>query len=462
MASGVQIRRRSGGAVRIPCVAFHAIAPAWPRGSVEINRRSPDAPVAGVTVHEGQTIIDVPHRHLLTQKRRAVMTRRVANQIAETLGVGRLLSAIFAFLISGGCQKHTAVSPTPPDVDVTSVIQKDVPIYGEWVGTLDGYVNAQIQPHVTGYLIKQDYQEGSSVKRGQVLFEIDPRPFQALVDQAKGQVAQAKAQRGKSHLDVERDTPLAKARAIAQSQLDNDIQADLANEATVVSAEAQLEQAQLNLGFTRVRSLVDGIAGIAQMQVGDLVTQTAVLTSVSQLDPIKAYFPISEQQYMLIAGRVNAHNQQTLPADAPPFSLILADGTVFPQKGWLLFTDRQVDLATGTIRVVCAFSNPDHFLRPGQFGRVRARTSTSKNALLVPQAAVAELQGSYQVAVVASDNKVNIRTVKVGERVGTLWIVTEGLKSGERVVAAGMQRVRQGTVVNPRQSEQPIDQPANN
>lgn len=370
--------------------------------------------------------------------------------------LGWFLIVIFVFSVSSGCQANHAAPPgAPPDVEVTAVVQRDVPLYGEWVATLDGYVNAQIQPQVTGYIIKQNYKEGSFVRKGQVLFEIDPRPFQALVDQAKGQVAQAKAQLGKSHLDVERDTPLAKARAIAQSQLDNDIQADLANQATLVSAEAQLEQVQLNLGFTRVTSLVDGIAGIAQVQIGNLVTPTAVLTSVSQIEPIKAYFPISEHEYMQLAGRINAHNQQTTPSDAPAFDLILADGTAYPRRGWLLFTDRQVDLATGTIRVVSAFQNPNNILRPGQFGRVRAMTSMNKGALLVPQAAVTELQGGYQLAVVAGDNRVDIRSVKVGERVGTMWIITEGLKPGERVVVAGAQKVGEGVVVNPKEFKQP-------
>jgi RND family efflux transporter MFP subunit len=360
------------------------------------------------------------------------------------------LSAVAAILLCCGCHSKQAAPPAPPDVGVVDVVQKDVPIYGEWVATLDGYVNAQIQPQVTGYLIQQTYKEGSLLRKGDVLFEIDPRPFQAVLDQAKAQLAQAEAQLGKTQLDVDRDTPLAKERAIAQSQLDNDIQANLAAKAAVKSAEAQVEQSQLNLGFTHVTSLVDGIAGIAQVQIGNLVSPTTVLTSVSQVNPIKAYFPISEQEYLRLADRINAHAQQQVPTDAPPLDLILADGTLYPERGWVLLTDRQVDVTTGSIRIVSAFPNPKNILRPGQFGRVRAATTTKQGALLIPQRAVTELQGTYQVAVVGTDNKVSIRLVKVGERVGTMWIIEEGLKSGESVVAEGVQKVRAGTVVNPK------------
>ncbi len=378
---------------------------------------------------------------------------RIISENASSLLALLVVLASSVFL---GCQTQKAAAPPPPtEVEVVSVVQRDVPIYGEWVATLDGYVNAQIQPQVSGYLIKQSYKEGSFVRKGQVLFEIDPRPFQAVLDQAKAQLAQAQAQLGKTQLDVDRDTPLAKDRAIAQSQLDNDIQANLAAKASVKAAEAQVEQAQLNLEFTHVTSLVDGIAGIAQVQIGNLVNQTAGLTSVSQVNPIKAYFPISEQEYMHYAARINAHNQQEVPSDAPPFDLILADGTVYPQKGTLLLTDRQVDVTTGSIRLVCAFPNPNNILRPGQFGRVRAAGETRSGALLVPQRSVTELQGSYQVAVVGNDDKVSIRSVKVGERVGTMWIIESGVKPGERVVVEGLQKVRDGSTVRLKQSSPP-------
>jgi len=362
-----------------------------------------------------------------------------------------VLSAVLVVSILAGCGGKVAGSAgAAPEVKVIAVTQRDVPIVSEWVATLDGYVNAQIQPQVTGYIVKQTYKEGSPVHNGAVLFEIDPRPFQALLDQAKAQLAQAQAQMGKTQLDVDRDTPLAKERAIAQSQLDNDIQANLAAKAEVQSAEAQVEQAQLNLGFTHVTSLFDGIAGIAQVQLGNLVNPSTVLTSVSQVNPIKAYFPISEQEYLRLASDINApQGDLESPKDAPPLDLVLADGTVYPSKGHVLYTDRQVDITTGTIRVVSAFPNPKNFLRPGQFGRVRASTYTHSGALLVPQRAVIELQGSYQLAVVGSDNKVNVRMVKVGERVGTEWIIDSGVKKGEMVIVEGVQKVRDGASVSP-------------
>ena len=375
---------------------------------------------------------------------------RFANPAGPT---ALLLAAVLPLLfIFAGCGGRAAAPPgAPPEVRVISVAQRDVPIVSEWVATLDGYVNAQIQPQVTGYIIKQTYKEGSPVHNGDVLFEIDPRPFKALLDQAKAQLAEAQAQLGKTQLDVDRDTPLAKERAIAQSQLDNDIQANLAARAAVQSAEAQVEQAALNLGFTRVTSLFDGIAGIATVQIGNLVNPSTVLTSVSQVNPIKAYFPISEQEYLRLATSINApQGDLESSKDAPPLELILADGTVYPSKGRVLYTDRQVDITTGTIRLVSAFPNPKNFLRPGQFGRVRASTYTRTGALLVPQRAVTELQGSYQLAVVGSDNKVNIRIVKVGERVGTEWIIDSGVKKGDMVIVEGVQKVREGSSVNPK------------
>jgi membrane fusion protein (multidrug efflux system) len=371
---------------------------------------------------------------------------------AVTSRIFLALPAMVAWSILVGCQSEKAAGPPPPaEVEVVSVVQKDVPIYGEWVATLDGYVNAQIQPQVTGYIVDQTYKEGSFVQKGQILFQIDPRPFKAILDQTKAQLAQAEAQLGKTKLDVDRDTPLAKERAIAQSQLDNDIQANLAAQASVKSAEAQVEQAQLNLEFTHVTSLVDGIAGIAQVQIGNLVNPTTALTSVSQVNPIKAYFPISEQEYMHYAARINAHNQQEVPSDAPPFDLILADGTVYPQKGRLLLTNRQVDVTTGSIQLVCAFPNPNNILRPGQFGRVRAAGETRTGAMLVPQRAVTELQGTYQVAVVEGD-KVALLPVKVGERVGTMWIIESGIHPGQLVVVEGLQKVRDGSPVRIKQS----------
>lgn len=388
------------------------------------------------------------------------ITRRTAGNEESRFLFQRIWKILALLPVSSmlftGCGNPNAASPPPPaEVEVATVSQKDIPIYGEWVATLDGYVNAQIQPQVTGYIIEQKYKEGSFVRKGQILFQIDPRPFEAVLDQAKAQLAQAQAQLGKTQLDVDRDTPLAKERAIAQSQLDNDIQANLAAKAAVKAAEAQVEQAELNLEFTHVTSLVDGIAGIAQVQIGNLVNPTAVLTSVSQVNPIKAYFPISEQEYMHYAERINSHNQQEVPSDAPPFELILADGSIYPHKGTLLLTDRQVDVTTGSIRLVCAFPNPKNILRPGQFGRIRAAGEVRSGALLVPQRAVTELQGSYQVAVVSNDNKVNIRPVKVGERVDTMWILESGVKPGELVIVEGLQKVRDGSIVKIKQASTP-------
>jgi len=351
-------------------------------------------------------------------------------------------------LSSTGCNSgKAALAPSPPLVQVATVVQQDTPIYSEWVASLDGFVNAQIQPHVTGYVIRQDYREGSVVRKGQVLFEIDPRPFKAALDQAKAQLAGAGAALGKAKLDVERDTPLAQARAIAQSQLDTEVQAKLGAQAAVQSAQANVEQAELNVEWTKVTSLIDGIAGIAQVQIGNLVGPSSVLTSVSQVDPIKTYFTVSEQEFTEFHRRFPTEASVEEQRKRIPLELLLSDGSVYGQKGTIYFADRQVNPATGAIRIAGVFANPNNLLRPGEYGRVRASVKSYDGALLVPQRAVIELQGNYQVAVVGNDDKVNIRPVKVGDRVGPLWIVTEGLKPGERVVVEGVQKVRDGAPV---------------
>src|SRR5882757_8296412 len=313
-----------------------------------------------------------------------------------------------------GCGRtQAAAPPPPPEVRVAPVVQQDVPVYSEWVATLDGYVNAQVRPQVSGYIIKQNYKEGSLVRKGEVLFEIDPRPFQAALDRAKGDLAQAQAQLGKSTLDVERDTPLAEARAIAKSQLDNEVQAKLGAQAAVESAKAAVEQAELNLEWTKVTSLVDGIAGIAQVQMGNLVGPSSNLTSVSQVEPIKVFFPITEHEYLLAQSKGNASSgKHPISFFGNSLQLILTDGSTYPQKGRILLADRQVDPGTGTIRIVAAFPNPGNVLRPGQYGRVRVETSMKKAALLLPQSAVLHLQGGYQVAVVGNDHRVSMRAVK--------------------------------------------------
>ena len=373
--------------------------------------------------------------------------------------------AISGLILLAGCQVKSAPPPPgPPDVTVVNVVQKDVPIYGDWVATLDGFVNATIQPQVSGYLIKQTYREGSFVHKGDVLFEIDPRPFEAIVAQAqgqeaqaRGQLAQAEAQLALSEINVHRDTPLALARAIAMSQLDNDVQSRAQNEAliktdeaTIQASEASVRQAELNLGFTKVRSLVDGIAGMATTQIGNLVGQTTTLTAVSQVNPIKVYFPISEQEYLHVAGKIKPGGDFLRESNGVPLQLTLADGSVYPHQGHIIFTDRQVDSQTGTIRVVGAFPNPGNVLRPGQFARVRALTATHKDALLVPQRSVTELQGRYEVAVVGQNNKVAIRDVAVGEREGDMWIVSNGLNPNERVISEGVSKVQDGATVNPK------------
>ncbi len=296
---------------------------------------------------------------------------------------GAVFLAVAALgIFVSGCNKSQATTATPvPEVEVATVEQRDVAVYSEWVATLDGYVNAQIRPQVSGYIIKQNYTEGSLVRKGQVLFEIDPRPFTAALDRAKGDLAQAQAQLGKSTLDVERDTPLAEARAIAKSQLDNEVQAKLGAQAVVESAKAAVEQAELNLEWTKVTSLVDGIAGIAQVQIGNLVGPNSVLTSVSQVEPIKAYFPISEREYVLIQKEGNTiSSKRTVRFFGNSLDLILTDGSIYPQKGKILLADRQVDSSTGTIRIVAAFPNPGNILRPGQYGRVRVETNMKRRS----------------------------------------------------------------------------------
>lgn len=339
----------------------------------------------------------------------------------------------------------------PPEVTTATVQQKDVPIFGDWVANLDGYVNAQIQPQVTGYLIRQNYKEGSQVSRGQILYEIDPRPFQASLDQAKGQLAQAQAQLQLAQINTKRDTPLSEAHAIARSQLDNDLQTQAADEASVKAQEAAVETAQLNLGWTKVRSLLDGIAGLATTQVGSLVTQSTVLTTVSQVQPIKVYFAISEQEYLALSEKAREGGAADLlhSARRVPIELTLSNGSVYPSKGYVVFVDRQVNSSTGTIRVAAAFPNPQSLLRPGQYGRVRAQTSLERGALLVPQRAVTELQGSFQVAVINADNKVHIQDVEVGPQIGTNWVITGGLKPDEQVVIEGNGKLADGMPVHP-------------
>jgi RND family efflux transporter MFP subunit len=374
---------------------------------------------------------------------------------------------VIALIIAAVRPKGTSgAGPTAPaDVLVVQVEQKDVPIYGDWIGTLDGLTNADVRAQVTGYLLRQGYQEGAFVKKGQLLFEIDPRPFKAALDQAEGQLAQArallanaKAVQGRTQLDVDRYTPLAKEQAASQQDLDNAVQNNLAAKATVATAEAQIqtdeaavETARINLDFTRLVAPIDGIAGQAQLQVGALVNlSSGPVTSVSTVDPIKVYFTVGEPQYLAWRKRFPTESSRLAADKNLRLQLILADGSTYPHEGSFYFADRQVDVGTGAIRIAGLFPNPGNILRPGGYGKVRAVIRLQQGALVIPQRAVSELQGGYQVAVVGADNKVSIRTVSVGDRVGADWVITEGLNPGERVVAEGIQKVRPGVQVNPK------------
>lgn len=380
--------------------------------------------------------------------------------VAVILGV--IAVAVIALVLR---PKPAASAGPPPDVMVVPVVQKDVAVYGEWIGTLDGLVNADVKAQVTGYLLAQDYQEGAFVRKGQLLFQIDPRPFQAVLDQAEGQLAQATAQLAnaeavqvRTQLDVNRYGPLAKEQAASQQDLDNATQNNLAAKATVATADAQIKSAQaavetarINLEFTRLIAPIDGIAGQAQLQVGALVTPgSGTVTSVSTVDPIKAYFTVSESEYLEWNRRFPTQSSLDEADKNLHLRLILADGSTYQREGTFYFADRQVNIGTGAIRLAALFPNPGNILRPGGYGKVRATVRMQKDALLVPQRAVTELQGSYQVAVVDAENKVSIRTVTPGDRTGSDWIITNGLNAGERVVAEGAQKVRPGSQVNPK------------
>ncbi len=347
----------------------------------------------------------------------------------------------------GGCSKKPAGAAPTADVQVIPVEQRDVPVVREWIGSLDSLVNAQIRAQVSGYLVKQDYKEGTFVHKGDPLFEIDPRPFEAVLAQANGQMAQAKAQLGKADQDVTRFTPLAREKAISEEELDDAVQAKLAAEAQVASAQAGVDAARLNLGFTHIVSPTDGIAGLIQTQIGNLVGPgSGILTTVASVDPIKAYFPISEQAYLEFRRR--APDGPAVPPGVA-FELILADGSTYPQKGTFFALDNQVDANTGTLRVAAVFPNPNGLLRPGQYARVRAVVEVQKGALVVPQRAVSELQGGFQVAMVDAQNHAHIVAVTTGERIGPQVVVLRGLHPGDRVVADGVQKIVEGAAVNP-------------
>lgn len=406
-----------------------------------------------------------------------------------SMPVTYVFPALVALLVSAGCSSHSAAAgrPSPPEVEIATVAEQDVPIYREWIGTLDGMVNAAIRAEVTGYLVKQNYTEGSFVRKGQSLFEIDPRPFRASVEQAQGQVLQAKGQlaqakaqqvqaeaqlsqavanQGRTQMDVDRYVPLAKQQAITQQELDNAVQNNMSSKAQVEAAKAGVETAKaqieaasaavavsqaaaeasnVNAGFTHLTSPVDGVAGQAMVQIGNLVSPTSgTITTVSTLNPIKANFTVSEQEYLDFSKRPASVLAQLR------LDLILADGSTYPMPGKFLFADRQVNPSTGAILLIGQFPNPGNTLRPGQYAKVRALVGTKEKALLVPQRAVSELQGSYQVALVDNQDKVGFRRVTPGDALGTQWIINDGLKPGERVIVEGGMKVGPGMQVTPK------------
>jgi membrane fusion protein (multidrug efflux system) len=357
----------------------------------------------------------------------------------------RTLFALASVLLIAACRKAAPPAPPPPAVQVTDVVQKDVPLHQEWTGSLDGFVNAEIHPQVQGYVVKQVYREGSYVHAGDVLFEIDARSFRAASTQSEGNLNRLIAALNKARLDVERDKELITSSAIPQQQFDNDLAALREAEASVVQARGTLSTAQLNQEWARVTSPISGVAGIAKQQVGDLVSTTTVLTTVSQVDPIKANFNISEREYLRFAERRRSAGPVQ---DAPPeLELILDDGSLYPHRGKVIIADRQVDLRTGTMAIEGSFPNAGNILRPGQYAKVRAVVETRKDALLVPQLAVTELQGTYQVGVVGADSKVDIRVVQTGPQVGSLLIVEKGLNVGDKVIISDLMRLRPGMAV---------------
>ena len=359
-----------------------------------------------------------------------------------------ILLPIGAFLLTGlvGCsEKEAPAPPAPPEVTVATVVQQDVPIYNEWIAQLSGPVNAEITPKVQGYLLKQEYQNGYFVQKGQRLFELDPRQYEAALDAAKASVASAQANLAKYQADVARDTPLAAQNAIPQKQLDNDTANRDAAAAQVLAEKANEQNAELNLAWTNVNSPIDGIAGVSNSQIGDLVGTSTKMTTVSQVNPIWAYFNISESDFLGVASRVEGIISGKVSRDSlgrTPIDFIQANDAPYPEKGRFVYVNRQIGSQTGTIQMAAEFANPNAALRPGGFGRVRIQTGVNRNALLVPQRAVIEVQSNYMVVVLASDHKARFQPVKMGERVGPNWIVSEGLQPGEQIVAEGIERIQ--------------------
>src|SRR6266850_1191100 len=379
----------------------------------------------------------IPMAHALEQPRGMRAWWRAASALAPVLA---------ALLLSPGCSPGQAPPPPPLEVLVVPVVQKDVPIVGEWIGTLDGSVNADIRPKIEGYLLGQHYKEGQFVRRNDPLFEIDPRQFQAALEQARGTLARAEAQFSKATKDVERFTPLAAEQAISQQELDNALAAESDARGGLAAARAAVDQAALSLGWTSVSSPIEGIVGIAKTQVGELVNTQTVMTTVSTVDPIRVTFGISEREYMERAARINRANYATTER-GPALQLILEDGRVFPEQGKAVLVDREVNVKTGTLTIKGFFPNPHNILRPGQYARVRAELDVRPGALVIPQRAVTELQGGTRVAVAGADGKAEIRGVEMGARIGDLWVVEKGLRVGENVIVSGLQFLRPGMPV---------------
>lgn len=369
-------------------------------------------------------------------------------------------SAAAAFLVPlslvltacGGSATSGKTTAPPPHVVVTTVVQRDQPMESEWIGTTQGDVNADIRPKVEGYLLRRAYEEGSYVHRGQLLFEIDPRQAESQLRQAEANLEQARAGLTKAEHDVERYEPLAAERALSQQELDNARSARAAAHATVGALEAAVEQARLNVSWTRVTSPISGISGLAKGQVGDLVNPQSVLTTVSTVDPIRVEYQVSEQEYLQFLNDPTMRNAQ--------LKLILADGTTFPHQGHIALSGRAVDVKTGTITTIGLFPNPGNVLRPGQYAKVRAVTAVRRGALLVPQRAVNELQGTQQVGIVGAGDVVTVKMVKAGERVGSDWVIESGLQPGDRVIVEGFSRVKNGMKVVPQEAPAVASAPA--
>jgi membrane fusion protein (multidrug efflux system) len=332
-------------------------------------------------------------------------------------------------------------------VAVSPVEQQDVPVYAHWVGSVQGFNNAQIRPQIRGYLLRRQYAQGTVVEPESLLFEIDPREFRAALDAATGQLRESEALREKTRMHVARYGPLAQQGAISQQEFDDAVQNLARNQAAVTSAKANVERAQLSLDWTKIQSPIFGVAGIANAQIGDLVGPETVLTTVSQLDPVKVQFPVSEQEYLAFVKQLGKPAEGNFEGASDILELRLADGSAWPHRGTPFVLGRAVDPLTGTIQIEARFSNPDHTLRPGFFARIRALVGTQKGAFLVPQRAIRDVQGNYQVAIVNPEDRIEIRNVEVGDTVGAKWIVNTGLKAGERVVVEGIQKVRDGMPV---------------